>query len=608
MNRPWFWVVIVLCPFCPGGDRLLSGGDPTPCPAAEARPERHRSPVDLVVLPDGRRALTANSTADSASLIDLAAGKVLAEQACGARPAGVACSRDGKRAAVSNLWAGTLTLLDVKESGLQLTATVPVGDQPRGVVFAPDGASLYVALAGADEVVQLGWDNHKILRRWPAPGEPRRLALTRDGRSLLAISGLSAQVRCWDTQTGQVRWERKIHGAFNLHGLALSPDDQELVTAHSHDRQHAIAKHNIEQGWAIDNRLSRLTLVPDARIAYWQLALDTRGQAVGDPCAVAFSARGDWLVAAAAGTQELLLFQRPAVPWSGGDPGDFLDARLDLGDGKYRRLPLGGRPLAVQFVGESEWAVVANYLLDAVQVVDVKAGKLLRQVALGGPARPDLARQGEVIFYDAKRSHHQWFSCHTCHPDGHTCGLNFDTLNDDSYGNPKLTPTLRGVSHTGPFTWHGWQKELSQAVEKSLTETNFGPEPSAQEIKAVVAFLETLAHPPNPHRRPDGSRSEAAIRGQAIFNGKGHCNRCHQGEYYTAAKNFDVKLEADGSPFELWNPPSLRGLLHRRPYLHDGRAETLDDVIRSHHSPEKLGGEKLTEQERQDLIAFLKSL
>jgi cytochrome c peroxidase len=259
-------------------------------------------------------------------------------------------------------------------------------------------------------------------------------------------------------------------------------------------------------------------------------------------------------------------------------------------------------------VADSEQAVVANYLLDAVQLVDVRAGKLVRQIPLGGPSRPSLVRQGEAIFYDAQRSHHDWFSCHTCHPDGHTSSRSFDTLNDDSYGNPKLTPTLRGVSKTGPWTWHGWQKDLGQAVEKSLTETLFGPKPSADDIKAVLAFLETLDHPPNPHRRPDGSFSEVAERGKVVFHGKGRCARCHQGEQYTSEKNYDVKLEADGSPFDLWNPPSLRGVYDRGPYLHDGRAETLEELLRSHHAPEKLGGQALTSEERRDLIEFLKSL
>jgi cytochrome c peroxidase len=599
MRRSWFWSWIAVAV-------LASGMGTIVYPADNSRPERHRSPVDLVIL-GGQRALTANATADSVSLVDLAGGRVLAEQACGRRPSAVACARNGDRAAVSNLWDGTLTLLELRGDTLRTLATLAIGDQPRGLVFNPAGDRLYAALGGADEIVELDWRKRQVARRWPAPREPRRLALTRDGRFLIAASTRPAQVRCWDTRSGRPVWERTILDAFNLHGLALSPNDQEMVTTHVHDRHHPIAKNNIEQGWALDNRLTRLTVAPTNGTDYWQIALDTRGRGVADPAAAAFSVNGEWLAVAAAGTHELLLFQAKAVPWCSGDPGDFLEPGLNLDNGKLRHVPVGGRPVAVQF-RESAEAVVANFLLDAVQIVDVKTGKLARQIPLGGPAQPGLARRGAAIFYDAQRSHHQWFSCHTCHPDGHTSGRLFDTLNDESYSNPKLTPTLRGVSRTGPWTWHGWQTDLGEAIDKSLRETLFGPKPSRDEIQAVRAFLDTLDHPPNPYRRPDGTLEPAARRGEAIFRGKGRCARCHQGDQYTSTKNYDVQLEADGSPFDLWNPPSLRGVYERGPYLHDGRAESLDELLRYHHAPEKLGGAALTPEERRDLVAFLRWL
>ena len=151
MKKLWFWLALALCPLCPCGDRIQRSATAAP------RAELHRSPIDVVVLPDGCRALTANHTSDSVSLIDLAQGKVLAELSCGRKPAGVACSADGRRAAVSNLWSGTLTLVEVKDAALERAGEVQAGSQPRGLVFAPDGNSLYVALAGANEVVQIDW-------------------------------------------------------------------------------------------------------------------------------------------------------------------------------------------------------------------------------------------------------------------------------------------------------------------------------------------------------------------------------------------------------------------------------------------------------------------
>lgn len=599
MKSRWYWLVLALAP-------LLGLVGPSHPSAKEARSQPHRSPMDVVVLPSGRQALTANHTADSVSLLDLSAGKVLIEQSVGRKPSAVACSRDGRRACVSNLWDDTVTLLDLDENTIRIQAVVSVGHLPRGVVFAPDGGTFYVALSGADEIAQVDWQSRKVIRRLPASREPRRLVLTRDGRQLVATCLRTSQVRSFDTTTGKLNWVRTITDSFNLQGLALSPDEARVVTSEVHHRNHPIVKSNIEQGWALNSRLGMLPLENAPDRSYSLIALDIRNRAVGDPSAVAFSPKGDLLAVAAAGTQEVIFLRTDAITWVGGEPGDFLDSSLDRDD-RFRRVAVGGRPLSLQFLPDSTRVVVANYLADSVQIVEGTTGKIEKSIALGGPEKPSLARRGEVIFYDAKRSHHHWFSCHTCHTDGHTNGRNFDTLNDDSTNSPKLTPTLRGVTRTAPYTWHGWQEKLSDSVEKSLTETLWGPDPKPDEVQAVVAFLATLDHPPNPHVR-SGKRTPAAERGKELFHGKARCSRCHQGDDFTSKSNYDVKLPPDGSPFDKWNPPSLRGVYDRGPYLHDGSADTLEEVLRLPHAPEKLGGKPLTPEERRDLVEYLRSL
>src|SRR5262249_46246006 len=101
--------------------------------------ERHRSPVDVALLPGGRLALTANHRADSVSRVDLTAGTVLAELSCGRKPVAVACSPDGKHAAVSNLWSGSLSLFDLDGTRLKPAGVLAVGIQPRGLVFSAKG-------------------------------------------------------------------------------------------------------------------------------------------------------------------------------------------------------------------------------------------------------------------------------------------------------------------------------------------------------------------------------------------------------------------------------------------------------------------------------------
>jgi cytochrome c peroxidase len=134
----------------------------------------------------------------------------------------------------------------------------------------------------------------------------------------------------------------------------------------------------------------------------------------------------------------------------------------------------------------------------------------------------------------------------------------------------------------------------------------YGPKPTADEVRDVVAFLETLDNPPRPALPEE--RRKAVARGSALFDGKARCTRCHAAPEYTTPRNYDVKLEPDGSPFTLWNPPTLRGLDDRGPFLHDGRALTLEDLLKTDHASEKLGGKPLTPAERADLIEFLRSL
>src|SRR5439155_12472769 len=167
-------------------------------------------------------------------------------------------------------------------------------------------------------------------------------------------------------------------------------------------------------------------------------------------------------------------------------------------DGRYRRVPRGGRPTGLTFAPDGRTLYVANYLADAIQVVDAETAQLSRTIPLGGPKTLSLARRGEILFHDAGRSFNQWYSCHTCHSDGHTNGLDFDTLNDGRQDlstfhlrSRKKVPTLRRVTHTKPWTWHGWQTSLVDAIVESFTKSMQGPKPAPEEVKALVAFLDT---------------------------------------------------------------------------------------------------------------------
>ena len=364
----------------------------------------------------------------------------------------------------------------------------------------------------------------------------------------------------------------------------------------------------------------RLTRVPlDGSESYDTLSLDTQGKAASDAHGVAVSRDLKFLAVSCGGTHEVMIFRTDLkpLPWRPNSSRDLIAPELLKKDGRLRRVLVGGRPTELAFASDSKTLYVANYLSDAVQVVDAESAKLNKTIVLGGPKKLSLVRRGEILFHEANRSFNQWYSCNTCHSDGHTNGLDFDTLNDGRQDlstahqrSRKKVPTLRRVTKTKPWTWHGWQTSLDEAMIESFTKSMQGPKPKSEDVKALVAYLGTLDYPKNPFRQADGGLTPAAQRGQDVFrSAKAACNTCHGGPELTDGKIHEVGLEEPDDAYRGYNPPSLRGVYDKDPYLHDGRAKTLRDALSGPHSAENVTAlGELTEQELDDLIAYLKSL
>jgi mono/diheme cytochrome c family protein len=108
---------------------------------------------------------------------------------------------------------------------------------------------------------------------------------------------------------------------------------------------------------------------------------------------------------------------------------------------------------------------------------------------------------------------------------------------------------------------------------------------------------------------------EAAGRGKGIFSSKAKCASCHVPPLFTepgnnlhAPSEIGVdSFQADRSPTHMYRTAPLAGLwTHvKGGFYHDGRFATLRDVIEHYNNFLKLG---LTEQDRNDLVEYLKSL
>ena len=136
----------------------------------------------------------------------------------------------------------------------------------------------------------------------------------------------------------------------------------------------------------------------------------------------------------------------------------------------------------------------------------------------------------------------------------------------------------------------------------------------------MAEFQDLLDFPPAPKlnilgRLDAAKATDAEKRGEALFFGKGQCSTCHPAPYYTDNLMHNLRVErfyketmingrmasADG-PIKTF---PLRGIKESPPYLHDDRLLTLEDTVEFFNLVLEL---KLNEQEKKDLVAFLRVL
>ena len=567
-----------------------------------------RSPVDLILSKDEAHLLTVNQTSNSVSLVHVESGKVLDEIRVGKKPSSIALTPDQSTVLVTSMWSGELTFLNWKGDKLTEAGKLKLGFEPRGVVVTSDGKKAYVALTTGHKIAVIDVPGRKVIDHLTEGGRwPRYLAITEDGKRLAVAANGDRGVSVVDTETRKEVFQDEFAG-INIGQMQISKDNQHVYFPWMTYLANPITKSNITRGWVLASRIAKLKL--DKYNRRKAIALDPRGRAVSDPHGLAVSPNEEWIVCAASGTHELLVFKLPGLPLDEFGPRDHIDGSLLGNRNRFYRIPLGGRPMFVRFSKDNRHVYVANYLDNSIQVVDITDRKVARTIPLGSAKEVSLARKGETIFYDGKRSHDQWYSCHSCHFEGHTSGMVIDTHNDGSTFTFKTVLSLRNVTRTSPWTWHGWQESLNDAMHKSMLSTMQGTAPKDDDVKAMIAYLDTLDTPPNPHRNPDGSFTAAAKRGKLVFESeKAGCARCHNGPYFTSKRTFDVGLSRKTDRYPGYNPPSLLGTFDRVLYLHDGRAKTLEETLTGPHAPHAVTNNgKLTETEMRDLIEYVKSL
>ncbi len=287
---------------------------------------------------------------------------------------------------------------------------------------------------------------------------------------------------------------------------------------------------------------------------------------------------------------------------------------------------------------------------------------LLAGALQAGTTEEALVALGRRLFFDPRLSADGTVSCASCHRPEH--GFSDPRpVSIGAGGKPgrRNAPSVLNRDRPRRFFWDGRASSLEEqalgplfspvemgntpemllerlanlAEYRPLFEAAFGsPEPAVERItRALAAYERSLARRDSPWdlwaAGDKGALGEQAERGRLLFFGKAHCHLCHSGPDFTNNDFVNVgagraqlpdpgRFELTHQPgdWKLFLTPSLREVARTAPYMHDGSLATLEEVIEfynrgggpSENKDYRIVPLHLTDQEKSDLLAFLRAL
>lgn len=272
---------------------------------------------------------------------------------------------------------------------------------------------------------------------------------------------------------------------------------------------------------------------------------------------------------------------------------------------------------------------------------------------------------GKMLFFDTILSEDRTISCASCHkPEFAFADTSAFSVGVHGRLGTRNTPSAMNVASRDALFWDGRAATLAEqalgpienpvemnlSIKDALSRLNnskykqlfkevYGTAPNKDNLgDAIAAYEETLETADTPNDRwlndePNGMTAQQ-IRGREVFMVKGKCFECHfspdlTGDEFRNIGLFNGKEFNDSGRYNVThNPedignfkvPGLRNVAVTAPYMHDGSMKTLREVIDYYDKPHTLVPDaltrdsllreplNLTEQEKQDLEAFLHAL
>jgi YVTN family beta-propeller protein len=600
--------------------------------------QNYLSPAAVVADSQGEKLYIAEATAEQVAVFDIKSAKVKATIAVPAEPTGLALTTDGTLLYVTCA-APEGIICVIETDARKISRQFSAGYGAMAPMLSPDDKMLYVCNRFGNDVSVIDAEQCKEMTTVPALREPVAADITPDGKWLYVGNHLpnepansdsvGCKVSVIDARKPAFEVDISLpNGSTGLQGITVSPDGTFVFVSHILAR-YTVPTSQLERGWMNTNAIS----IIDTRFRSLleTVLLDDVDHGAANPWALECTSDGKLLCVTHAGTHELSVIEiRPmmekifahrrrnkvrderftGVPYSsydyGSGGGSNIPNELSFLYGIRERIELPGNgPRSLAIAGRN--AYVAEYFSDSLAVVDIseETRHKISSIALGPKIAITAQRRGKMLFNDAEICFQNWQSCASCHPsDARADALNWDLLND-GLGNPKNTKSLLYSHRTPPSMMTGVRATGEAAVRAGIRHILFSVRPEG-EAAAIDEYLKSLKPVPSPHLE-DGQLSESARRGLKVFH-EADCSSCHSGPSFTNLREYDVGTGEGREKGRKFDTPTLVEIWRTAPYLYDGRAATVTDVVTTYNPEDKHGRTSdLSEEKIKDLVEFVLS-
>lgn len=594
--------------------------------------ENYLSPFNLVVSKDGSQVYVVAQEGNALLTVDIAQQKVVNKIGVGEFPHSVILSQDGLKAYVSNQWSDNVSVVDLSTS--KVIDTLQTANGPAGLALTADGRSLYVVNSYSSNVSVIDLQTGEELKRLNVGNNPTGIELSPDKKTVI-VTGRRAQIvpygnpvstelTIFNDSSQRVTEYKSVVSAHMAENVTFTPSgDLALVTLMR--PKNLVPSIQVERGFMMNHGIGIIEQKPNGRII--QLLLDEPNAFYPDPFDIVVTPDGKKAFVSHAGVDCISVLDMDSIrALINSSTPETLDSYANnLGVSSrfvVKRIKTGANPKGLALSPDGKRLFVAEQLEDRIAVINTESLETISTIDLGGPKKITVSRRGHRLFANAGHTFQNQYSCYTCHPDYHEDGLVYNMASKDMGRNLTNTQSLREVGKTAPFKWNGKnQTVFKQDGIRFSTVLTRTEQFSYSDLDAITSFIMTgISYPPNLQNHPTGELTEAQVRGKEIYERKidkagkpipesNRCITCHPAPYYTNLKLADVGTLVASDDSIQFDTPHLNNIYASPPYLHDGRAATLEEIWTKYNPTDKHGvANDLTKIELNEMIEYLKTL